>query len=196
MACSKRLGPARRSASERSVARRNVMTSTVQNELAAQLGTFLSNASSGALASGPCMTWSRYPQRIRPVDELLRPSKAPAIPTPLDIERGDRNIYSGDWMVGEYTGDQALGTGRFPAGRNTALRSRGFNSRAPPATRAATSRRTRQQRCADDRAISASISGGSRSTSANCGAFSRRVAVSARSPIAKLISQADTSDNG
>jgi hypothetical protein len=32
----------------------------------------------------------------------------------------------------------------------------------------------RLQRGADDRAISASVSGGSRSTSANCGAFSRR----------------------
>jgi phytoene dehydrogenase-like protein len=28
--------------------------------------------------------------------------------TPLDIERHDRNMYCGDWMVGEYSGDQAL----------------------------------------------------------------------------------------
>jgi hypothetical protein len=38
---------------------------------------------------------------------LLRLSKASAIPTPLHIERHDRNMYGGDWMVGEYIGDQA-----------------------------------------------------------------------------------------
>jgi phytoene dehydrogenase-like protein len=34
--------------------------------------------------------------------------------TPLDIERHDRNMYCGDWMVGEYSGDQALENRPFP----------------------------------------------------------------------------------
>lgn len=34
--------------------------------------------------------------------------------TPLDIERHDRNMYYGDWMVGEYSGDQALENRPFP----------------------------------------------------------------------------------
>ncbi|MFQ5683419.1 MAG: phytoene desaturase family protein [Candidatus Binatia bacterium] len=34
--------------------------------------------------------------------------------TPLDIERHDRNMYCGDWMIGEYTGDQALENRPFP----------------------------------------------------------------------------------
>ena len=34
--------------------------------------------------------------------------------TPLDIERHDRNMYEGDWMVGEYSGDQALENRPFP----------------------------------------------------------------------------------
>jgi phytoene dehydrogenase-like protein len=38
--------------------------------------------------------------------------------TPLDIERHDRNMYCGDWMVGEYTGDQALENRPFPGWGN------------------------------------------------------------------------------
>ena len=34
--------------------------------------------------------------------------------TPLDIERHDKNMYCGDWMVGEYSGDQALENRPFP----------------------------------------------------------------------------------
>ena len=38
--------------------------------------------------------------------------------TPLDIERHDRNMYCGDWMVGEYSGDQALENRPFPGWGN------------------------------------------------------------------------------
>ena len=38
--------------------------------------------------------------------------------TPLDIERHDRNMYCGDWMVGEYAGDQALENRPFPGWGN------------------------------------------------------------------------------
>ena len=34
--------------------------------------------------------------------------------TPLDIERHDKNMVCGDWMIGEYTGDQALENRPFP----------------------------------------------------------------------------------
>src|SRR6266508_6394434 len=38
--------------------------------------------------------------------------------TPLDIERHDKNMYYGDWMVGEYSGDQALENRPFPGWGN------------------------------------------------------------------------------
>ncbi len=43
--------------------------------------------------------------------------------TPLDIERHDKNMYCGDWMVGEYAGDQALENRPFPGWGSTARRS-------------------------------------------------------------------------
>lgn len=53
--------------------------------------------------------WREYAPNLTEDNILSRNST-----TPLDIERHDRNMYEGDWMVGEYTGDQALENRPFP----------------------------------------------------------------------------------
>ena len=49
-------------------------------------------------------------RRILDEDNILSTDST----TPLDIERHDKNMYCGDWMVGEYSGDQALENRPFP----------------------------------------------------------------------------------
>ena len=53
--------------------------------------------------------WRQYAPNLTDDNILSRNST-----TPLDIERHDRNMYEGDWMVGEYSGDQALENRPFP----------------------------------------------------------------------------------
>jgi phytoene dehydrogenase-like protein len=53
--------------------------------------------------------WRRYAPNLTEENILSKDSG-----TPLDIERHDRNMYYGDWMVGEYSGDQALENRPFP----------------------------------------------------------------------------------
>ncbi|MBI2361552.1 MAG: NAD(P)/FAD-dependent oxidoreductase [Deltaproteobacteria bacterium] len=53
--------------------------------------------------------WRRYAPNLTGENILSKDSG-----TPLDIERHDRNMYYGDWMVGEYSGDQALENRPFP----------------------------------------------------------------------------------
>ncbi len=53
--------------------------------------------------------WRQYAPNLTDDNILSRDST-----TPLDIERHDRNMYEGDWMVGEYSGDQALENRPFP----------------------------------------------------------------------------------
>lgn len=47
--------------------------------------------------------WRQYAPNLNGGNILSKDST-----TPLDIERHDKNMYEGDWMVGEYSGDQAL----------------------------------------------------------------------------------------
>jgi phytoene dehydrogenase-like protein len=54
-------------------------------------------------------TWQRFAPNLDENNILSTDST-----TPLDIERHDRNMYCGDWMVGEYSGDQALENRPFP----------------------------------------------------------------------------------
>jgi len=54
-------------------------------------------------------TWRRFAPNLDENNILSMDST-----TPLDIERHDRNMYCGDWMVGEYSGDQALENRPFP----------------------------------------------------------------------------------
>jgi phytoene dehydrogenase-like protein len=53
--------------------------------------------------------WRRYAPNLTDENILSRDST-----TPLDIERHDKNMYCGDWMIGEYSGDQALENRPFP----------------------------------------------------------------------------------
>ena len=53
--------------------------------------------------------WRRFAPNLTKENILSRDSG-----TPLDIERHDRNMVCGDWMVGEYSGDQALENRPFP----------------------------------------------------------------------------------
>lgn len=53
--------------------------------------------------------WRRFAPNLTEDNILSKDSG-----TPLDIERHDRNMYYGDWMVGEYCGDQALENRPFP----------------------------------------------------------------------------------
>lgn len=53
--------------------------------------------------------WRRFAPNLDETNILSTDST-----TPLDIERHDRNMYCGDWMVGEYSGDQALENRPFP----------------------------------------------------------------------------------
>ncbi len=53
--------------------------------------------------------WRSYAPNLTEDNILSRDSG-----TPLDIERHDRNMYYGDWMIGEYSGDQALENLPFP----------------------------------------------------------------------------------
>ncbi|MEK7783113.1 MAG: NAD(P)/FAD-dependent oxidoreductase, partial [Candidatus Binatota bacterium] len=53
--------------------------------------------------------WRQYAPNLSEENILSKDSG-----TPLDIERHDRNMYYGDWMVGEYSGDQALENRPFP----------------------------------------------------------------------------------
>ena len=53
--------------------------------------------------------WRRYAPNLTEDNILSKDSGSP-----LDIERHDRNMYCGDWMIGEYSGDQALENRPFP----------------------------------------------------------------------------------
>lgn len=47
--------------------------------------------------------WRQYTTNLTEDNILSRTSNSP-----LDIERHDKNMYEGDWMIGEYSGDQAI----------------------------------------------------------------------------------------
>ena len=53
--------------------------------------------------------WRKYAPNLTEENILSKDSM-----TPLDIERHDKNMYYGDWMIGEYTGAQALENRPFP----------------------------------------------------------------------------------
>jgi phytoene dehydrogenase-like protein len=57
--------------------------------------------------------WRTYAPNLTEENILSRDSI-----TPLDIERHDKNMYNGDWMIGEYSGDQALENRPFPGWSN------------------------------------------------------------------------------
>ncbi len=53
--------------------------------------------------------WRQYAPNLTEENILSKDSM-----TPLDTERHDKNMYYGDWMIGEYTGDHALENRPFP----------------------------------------------------------------------------------
>ncbi len=53
--------------------------------------------------------WREYAPNLTEENILSKDSM-----TPLDTERHDKNMYYGDWMIGEYTGAQALENRPFP----------------------------------------------------------------------------------